>query len=264
MKRRAAARLLLAGMLALLSACASQNVTPKEDRSPADPWEPLNRTMWRIHEPVDRVTLKLVARGYKAILPGFIRQGVTNFSRNLFVPRSIVANFLQGKPKDGMSEVARLFVNSTVGIGGLVDITGMSGLEHQDETFRETFAVWGAPPGPFVMIPILGPFTLTDALALPFDLTFDPLWHYEVSSVRDRLYFLRVINLRANLLPADKLLEGSNDPYITMRESFLQNRLYHIHDGDPPVDDDFYDDFYDEEFDDEFVDENATRSEEPR
>ena len=238
----------------LLGACAGNEVTPREDRSPADPWEPLNRTMYNVNDAVDRVTLRPVARAYKAVLPGFVRQGVTNFSRNLFVPRSIVNNVLQGKPREGGTEFARLIVNSTVGIGGLLDVASAMGLEQHDETFRQTAAVWGAPQGPFVFIPMLGPHTLTDALILPLDIAADPLWHYEVSSVRDKLYVLRTINLRARLLTAEKLLEDSKDPYITTRESFLQNREYQIHDGDPPVDDDFYDDFFDEEFEDDFVD----------
>ena len=243
----------------LLGACAGTNVTPRDARSPADPWEPLNRTMYNVNDAVDRVTLRPVAKAYKAVLPSFARRGVTNFSQNLLVPRSIVNNLLQGKPAESATEFVRLLVNSTVGIGGLFDVASASGVPQHDETFRQTAAVWGLPKGPYVYIPILGPQTLTDALILPLDLVVtDPLWHYETTSVRDKLYVLRAINLRARLLTAEKLLADSKDPYITIRESFLQNRLYEIHDGNPPVDDDFYDDFYDEDFDDEFVDDPAT------
>ncbi len=246
----------------LVSACASSKVTPRDERSPDDPWEPLNRTMYSVHNAVDTVSLEPVAKGYKNILPPFVRQGVTNFSRNLFVPRSIVNNFLQGKVEGGMDEFARLLINSTVGIGGLVDVSSVIGIEQHDETFRQTAAVWGVPEGPFVFIPILGPYTLSDSLFLPLDIAADPLWHYDNSSVRTKLYVLRIINLRSRLLAADKLLDESADRYVTMRESFLQNRLYEIHDGDPPVDDDFYDDFLDEDFeDDDFVDEPAISSE---
>ena len=248
----------IVGLVLLASACAS-NVTPREDRSPEDPWEPLNRNMYNVHDAVDRVSLRPVARAYETVLPLFVRRGVTNFSRNLFVPRSIVNNFLQGKPHEGVTEFTRLLVNSTVGIGGLFDVASAAGLEQHDETFRQTAAVWGAPQGPFVFIPILGPHTLTDALILPLDIIADPLWHYRVSSVRDKVYVLRVINARERLLTAEKLLADSKDPYITLRESFLQNRLYEIYDGDPPVDD-FYDDFYDEEFDDDFEDDAASGS----
>ena len=248
-----------------LCACASIEVTPKEDRSPDDPWEPLNRRMYGISDAIDRATLKPIARGYKKVLPSVIRRGVTNFSQNLFVPRSIINNFLQGSVEGGFSEFARFMVNSTVGIGGLFDVTGASGLPRYDETFRQTFAVWGIPKGPFVYIPILGPFTVTDVIALPLDLTADPLWHYNNSSVRTKVYALRVINLRSRLLAADKLIEASKDPYITVRESFFQNRLYEIYNGNPPIDDDFYDEF-DDDFDDaDFEDEPVDPSEsEPR
>jgi phospholipid-binding lipoprotein MlaA len=239
-------------VLALAAGCASSNVTPKEDRAASDPWEPLNRTSYRVHTVVDNLTLKPVAKAYKKILPSFIRRGVTNFSQNLFVPRSIVNNFLQGQGHDGLSETARFLLNSTVGIGGLIDFASMGGIEKHDETFKQTFAVWGVPQGPYVFVPIIGPQTFGDLLALPLDLGFDPLWHHEVSSTRDKVYVLRAINLRSRLLTADTLLDDSKDPYVTMRESFLQNREYEIHDGDPPMDDDFYDDFEDfEDFEDE-------------
>ena len=241
-------------MTSVTSGCAS-NVTPKEDRAESDPWEPLNRSLYRIHDGIDRATLKPVARGYKKIVPPIVRRGVTNFSQNLFVPGSIVNNLLQGKPDGAAAELARLMLNSTIGLLGIIDVASMANIEKHDETFRQTFAVWRIPEGPYLFVPIIGPRTLTDAIALPLDIAFDPLWHYDVSSVRDPLYVLRVINLRSRLLTADTLLESSTDPYITMRESYLQNREYEIYDGDPPMDDDFYDDFEDfEDVDDEFSD----------
>lgn len=241
----------------LLCACASNNATPRDERSAEDPWEPLNRSLYQVHDTIDRATLKPIARGYKKVLPNFVRRGVTNFSQNLFVPRSVINNFLQGKVEGGVRETARFLVNSTVGIGGLFDVTGAGGLPQHNETFRQTAAVWGIPQGPFVFIPILGPFTLTDALILPLDLAADPLYHYDNSSVRSKIYVLRIINLRARLLTADKLIDESKDRYVTVRESFLQNRLYEIHDGNPPVDDDFYDDFYEEDFEEDDVGDNA-------
>lgn len=238
-------------LIIALCSCAGNAVTPREERSPSDPWEPLNRALYNASDAIDRATLKPVAKGYKKVVPSFIRRGVTNFSQNLFVPRSVINNFLQGKIEGGFSELARFMVNSTVGIGGLFDVTGASGLPRHDETFRQTFAVWGVPAGPYVYVPILGPFMLADAIALPFDLTTDPMWHYDNASVRTKVYVVRIVDLRYRFLPADRLIEGSKDPYITVRESFLQNRVFEIHDGDPPVDDDFYDDFYDEDFEDE-------------
>lgn len=214
-----------------------------------DPWERANRTVYRLNDGVDRAIAKPIARGYAAVLPEPVRQGVTNFSRNLLSPLSAVNNFLQGKPREGTGEVFRLLINSTVGLGGIFDIAAMNGIEANVEDFGQTAAVWGVPPGPYVMVPFLGPQTLRDALLLPLDVQMDPLYHYENASVRDRVYVLRLINLRANLLSLDDLLKDSADPYVTVRESYLQNRKFAIYDGNPPSEEDeFFDEFLDEDY----------------
>jgi phospholipid-binding lipoprotein MlaA len=226
--------------------CAS---VPEGEGVEYDPWERLNRGIYRFNDAADRAITRPIARGYAAVLPAPVRQGVTNFSRNLLTPLYSVNNFLQGKPKEGTGELFRLAINSTVGIGGILDVAAMNGIESNPEDFGQTAAVWGVPAGPYVVVPFLGPQTLRDAVLLPVDLQLDPLYHYRVSSVRDRLYVLRLINLRANLLPLEDLLKDSADPYVTMRESFLQNREFAIYDGNPPSDDD--DEFFDEFLEDE-------------
>ena len=230
---------------ALAGGCAS---LPEGESVEYDPWERANRGVYRFNDAIDRAITKPVARGYTAVVPEPVRQGVTNFSRNLLSPLSAVNNFLQGKPREGASEVYRFVVNSTFGIGGVFDVAAMGGVEAHREDFGQTAAVWGVPAGPYVTLPFLGPQTLRDALLLPLDLQLDPLYHYDVASARDRLYVLRLINLRANLLPFEDLLEDSADPYVTVRESFLQNREFAIYDGNPPADDDeFFDEFLEEE-----------------
>ena len=97
------------------------------------------------------------------------------------------------------------------------------------------------------MLPLLGPQTLRDAIMLPVNIIADPLYQYENSSVRDKLYFVRLIDLRYRVLAADSFLEDSKDPYVTMRESYLQNREYEVYDGDPPIDDDFFDEFLEDD-----------------
>ena len=211
---------------ALAGGCAS---LPEGESVEYDPWERANRGVYRFNDAIDRAITKPVARGYTAVVPEPVRQGVTNFSRNLLSPLSAVNNFLQGKPREGASEVYRFVVNSTFGIGGVFDVAAMGGVEAHREDFGQTAAVWGVPAGPYVTLPFLGPQTLRDALLLPLDL-------------------LRLINLRANLLPFEDLLEDSADPYVTVRESFLQNREFAIYDGNPPADDDeFFDEFLEEE-----------------
>jgi phospholipid-binding lipoprotein MlaA len=227
-----------------VTACSS---IPPEQRVESDPWESLNRSLYSVHTTIDNATFKPLAKGYRKVLPRPIRTGVSNFFRNLTTPRSIINNFLQGKPADGFSEVGRFMFNSTLGVGGLVDVASIGGMEEYREDFGQTAAVWGVPDGPFVMLPILGPQTLRDAILMPLNIIVDPLFQYENASVRDKLYVVRAIDLRHQFLTADKFLADSKDPYLTTRESYLQNREFEIYDGNPPVDDDFFDEFLNEE-----------------
>ena len=239
--------LALLAIATVLGGCAS---VPEGQRVDYDPLEPLNRGIHGVNDAVDRATLKPLAKGYKKVVPEPVRNGITNFSRNLFTPRSAINNFLQGKPKDGFSELVRFAVNSTVGIGGVFDIASMNGVEAKTEDFGQTAAVWGVPQGPYLVIPFLGPSTLRDAALIPLDVAADPLYHYDGKrSVRNSLYAIRLVNLRARVLSIEELLQDSADPYVTLRESYLQNREFQIYDGDPPLDDDdeFYDEFLEEE-----------------
>lgn len=222
---------------------------PAEQRVAHDPWENLNRGVYGFNDAVDRVSLKPIARGYVKVIPGPVRTGVTNFSRNLATPGSALNNFLQGKGADGMSELARFLLNSTFGLAGLIDIGSIAGLERNTEDFGQTAAVWGIPAGPYVVLPFLGPRTLRESLTLPLDILADPLHYYDDDSVRTALWALRLIDLRARVLPLEDLLQDSADPYVTVRESYLQNREFEIYDGDPPLaeDDEFYDEFLEEE-----------------
>ena len=226
------------------SACTT---VPTEQRTDSDPWEPLNRTIFSANTALDKVSTRPIAKGYRAAIPGPVRIGVSNFFRNLTTPRSAINNFLQGKPQRGLSEIGRFMFNSTLGAGGLVDIATIGGMNEYPEDFGQTLAVWGVPDGPYLMLPLLGPQTLRDAITMPVDMVADPLFQYEKGSLRENLYLLRLIDLRYRILPADKLMEDSKDPYLTLRESFLQNREYEIYDGDPPVDDEFFDEFLDED-----------------
>lgn len=242
------------GMLALtlfVGCAGSIPPAPKDQRSPDDPWEPLNRRISNFNEAVDRATLKPLAKGYQAVLPDPVETAVANFSNNLLGPRNIINNFLQGKFKRGFSETGRFIANSTLGLLGLIDVGTDIGLEAHNEDFGETLATWGVPRGPYVVIPILGPRTFRDATMIPLNFLADPLFHYDNDVARRWLYGIRLVDVRARLLSLDSLTEDSFDRYLTIRESYLQNREYRIHDGDPPEDDDFYDDFYDDDFTEE-------------
>lgn len=243
--------LVLLSALVFLGGCAASATASEEEQAaaaetPGDPWETTNRRIYNFNTRLDKATLKPVAKGYEKFVPQVARTGVTNFSSNLRGPLNIVNNLLQGKGREGLTETGRLLVNSTVGILGLLDVASEVGLEPSKEDFGQTMAVWGVPDGPYVVVPFFGPQTLRDAFALPLDFLADPLWHYNNDPERYQLIALRLVNLRANFLGAEKLLNKSFDPYVRMREAYLQNRRYAVHDGNPPVDEDFYDDFYDD------------------
>jgi len=232
-------------LLALaVSGCTS---VPVDQRVESDPWEGINRSLYSANIAIDKATTRPLAKGYRAVLPSPVRKGISNFFRNLTTPRSIINNLLQGKPARGFSEFGRFLFNSTLGVAGVFDVATAGGMDEYREDFGQTAAVWGVSDGPYVMLPILGPQTLRDAILLPVDIVFDPLYQYGNTSVRDKLYVLRLIDLRYRILATDKFFDDSKDPYVTMRESYLQNREYEVFDGDPPVDDDFFDEFLEEE-----------------
>ena len=167
----------------LCVACASAPTNPdgsQIERSPADPWEPLNRAMYESNGFLDRVTFKPLAKGYGKVVPKFIRRGIRNFSRNLRAPLNIINCLLQGKA-EGFRQTGRFLINSTVGLGGFIDVATHTGIDVQQEDFGQTLAVWGVPDGPYVFIPVLGPLTLRDAVMLPLNFLADPLVYYEDS-----------------------------------------------------------------------------------
>jgi len=206
--------------------------------TPGDPWEPLNRPIFLFNGGFDKVTFKPVAQAYRIIVPKFLRLGVTNFSKNLRAPLNIINHFLQGKPREGFRQTGRLVMNTTFGIGGLMDVATDAGLELKNEDFGQTLAVWGVPDGPYVVVPLIAPATLRDALMIPLNILADPLLQYNDSSVRDKVYLIRAIDLRERLLDTGKVIEGSYDPYVRAREAYLQRRQGQIDDidGSDPTD----------------------------
>ena len=238
----------LSACVLTLGGCASQiPAAPKEERSPADPWEPMNRRIHAFNDTVDRLTFKPLARGYVKVIPQPVRQGINNFSMNLLGPLYIINNFLQGKFRRGFSETGRFLANTTVGLLGFINAGQHMGMEVYREDFGQTLAVWGVPDGPYVVVPILGPRTLRHAVTIPLNFAADPTFYIDDDATRWSLYVVRAVDLRAQLFRAEDLMGESFDPYLTIRESYLQNRLFLIFDGNPPEDDDFYDDFEDPE-----------------
>ena len=210
----------------------------------------MNRKVHSFNMAVDKVALRPLAKGYKKVVPSPIRKGVTNFFSNLTTPRSALNNFLQGKPKRGFSELGRFLFNSTLGVGGLFDIAGAGGIERYDENFGETLSAWGVPDGPYIVMPLWGPNMASDLFALPVDYYSDLWTYYDNTSVRSKVWGLRIVELRYRLLSVDSFIDDSPDPYTTIRESYMQNRTFRIYDGDLPEEESYEDELFDEFFED--------------
>jgi phospholipid-binding lipoprotein MlaA len=206
-----------------------------------DPFEELNRTSFQINETVDSVILKPIAVTYsKAPTP--MKYGITNFFRNLKEVDNTVNQLLQGKPKLALNDLSRFVINSTIGLGGLIDVASNMELERHDEDFGQTLGVWGIPSGPYLMIPMLGPSSTRDLLSRPISSFLGGTFHMDDNNVRISLTALDAIETRERLLDVESLLSG--DKYDFVRDSYSQSREYEIKDG-IGIEDDFIDDMDD-------------------
>jgi phospholipid-binding lipoprotein MlaA len=194
-------------------------------RNPVDPYERFNRTMFNFNDKVDQYALKPVATVYKRVLPSFVQTGVYNFFGNLGDVWTAANNLLQGRMADGVSDVMRFAVNTTFGLGGLLDIGSEAGLQKHRQDFGATLGVWGVQSGPYVVLPLLGSSTMRDSVALPVDFAGDPWSYVSPDPTRYIGSALRVIDMRAGLLDASSLIEDAAlDRYEFIRDAYLQRR----------------------------------------
>lgn len=214
--------------IGLLTGCATSG-------NPKDPIEGFNRAMFAFNEGLDSAIVKPVAKGYDAVLPTPIKTGVTNFFSNIEDLFIGVNNLLQGKVPEAFSDLGRVVINSTVGLLGVIDFASDAGLPKHDEDFGQTFGRWGVGNGAYVVIPVFGSRTVRDTVGLVLDVATDPVANHHPERTRDIALVLRLVNDRANLLPADKVIEeAALDKYSYMRDAYLQRRRNLIHDGNPP------------------------------
>ncbi|HEX8989122.1 MAG TPA: VacJ family lipoprotein [Rhodocyclaceae bacterium] len=219
---------LVAAAAGLLGGCATSG-------NPKDPIEGFNRAMFSFNEGLDKAIIKPVAQGYDYVAPQPVKTGVTNFFANLADVFIAVNNLLQGKVPEAASDAGRFAVNTTVGILGFMDVASDMGLEKHDEDFGQTFGRWGVGPGPYVVIPFFGPRDARDTVGLVLDVKTDPVANYSHVATRNTLLAVRVENDRANLLPADKVIEeAALDKYSYIRDGYLQRRRNLVYDGNPP------------------------------
>jgi phospholipid-binding lipoprotein MlaA len=226
--------LLLLAIATLLPACASLPSGTKPD--PRDRFERVNRSIYSFNSTLDRAVARPVANAYVQVTPTPVRTGVSNFFSNLGYTRVMINDLLQGKVGQFFSDTARLVVNTTIGIGGLFDPASQLGLATHDEDFGQTLGKWGVPPGPYIMLPLLGPSTVRDSVGLVADRFSEPdtylvdTWHGRIGLTVGSL-----LDSRASLLGTDEMLASSYDQYAFLRNAYLQRRAFQVEDGAAPA-----------------------------
>lgn len=233
------APLRLLAALALAAALAGCATTGTEGGAAAsrDPLEPMNRAVYRFNDAFDRAIAKPTAQAYEKVVPSLLRDMIGNAFGNVRDVWTAVNQLLQGKPTLAASDAWRVIMNTTLGLGGLLDIASEAGIEKHNEDFGQTLGRWGVPAGPYLVLPFLGPSSLRDAPGRGVDIYADPLRTIDSSGQRNNAYLLRAIDDRQRLLDAERLVsEAALDRYSFIRDSWFQLRRNQVYDGNPPPD----------------------------
>ncbi len=203
-----------------------------------DPWEGFNRKVFVFNDTLDTYALKPVAKGYRAITPDPVEDGVSRMFSNVGEIVNVVNDLLQGKFRQAGNDTGRFLVNTTIGLVGFFDVADDLGMpKNEGEDFGQTLGVWGVGEGPYLVLPLLGPGTLRDGPAKIVDFLIDPISEIDHVPTRNQIQGVRVVSGRADLLKAEELISG--DKYSFIRDVYLQRREYLLNDGQ--VEDDFGD-----------------------
>lgn len=209
-----------------MGGCASAN-------NPADPFEPVNRSIYSFNDNLDKAVVKPVAKGYVKVVPNTGRIMISNFFSNLNDIKVTINDVLQFKLVQGFSDATRVVVNTTIGVFGLVDVASKGGLEKHNEDFGQTLGYWGVGNGPYIVIPVLGASTVRDSVGQYADMQTDVV-KTDVAT-RNELFVSEGISERAGLLDAESILhEAATDPYAFNRDTYLLYRKNLIYDGHAP------------------------------
>lgn len=222
-----------------VSGLLTTSVAVQAGEPEVDPWEGFNRTMFEFNEGLDKYALKPVTLGYKAITPDPVETGVTNFFENISDVGSLLNNVLQGKLEAAGQDFARVTFNTTIGLVGILDVATPMGIEKHDEDFGQTLGYWGVGSGPYLVLPFFGPSNVRDTGGLAVDMATSPISNIEDDSARYAVTALQVVDTRAQLLEAEKLVAG--DRYSFIRDAYMQSRAFKVNDGQA-------DDYGDENF----------------
>jgi phospholipid-binding lipoprotein MlaA len=235
-------------LLALVASGCATN--PNRVVDPRDPLEPYNRAMYRFNDDFDKAFIQPLAKGYKAITPEVVDRGITNFFNNIDDFTSFVNNALQFKMSRAASDVGRIFINTTVGLLGFFDVATNAGLPSYKEDFGQTLGYWGLPPGAYFILPILGPSNMRDNIGFAGDIVTDPFFNVQTGDIYWGFAGLRIVDFRADRLEAGEILQDAAlDPYIFLRDAYLQRRQNLVYDGNPPESEDQGDIWGDVDFD---------------
>jgi len=212
----------------VLAGCAA---APSRD----DPFEPMNRASYAVHEVVDGYVVKPVAQAYVDYTPKLVQTGIRNFFGNIDDFFSFINGMLQNKPEKAGNDLGRVITNTGFGLLGLIDIASEAGIPKGNEDFGQTFGYWGIPQGPYLFIPVFGPTTVRDGSGWIIRAYTTPVGYIPDVSARNILWGLGFLDLRASALQAESLVDqASLDRYTFIRRSYLQRRQYLVYDGAPP------------------------------
>ncbi|RPH46412.1 MAG: VacJ family lipoprotein [Burkholderiales bacterium] len=209
----------------------------RASRAARDPFEPVNRGISRFNDTLDGWVFRPVATFYDRYTPEVFQMIARNVLSNLLDPYIGLNNFLQGKPAAGFSDLGRFLFNTTFGFFGFADPASDAGLEKHREDFGQTLGVWGVETGPYLVLPFFGPSNLRDGIGFGVDAYAALIGRFDSVRFRNSLAGLQFVDVRAQLLPADRLLNDALDRYTLVRDTYLQRRRNLVFDGDPPDDD---------------------------
>jgi phospholipid-binding lipoprotein MlaA len=242
MKNRSFISITILCVLMLTGCAGTQN---KHTDPENDPWEGMNRKSFAFNQSMDKV-VRPIAVGYDKVMPDPLQRGVSNFFRNLDAPVTFLNLLLQGEFEKSLDTFGRFLLNSTVGLLGFFDLATKAGVPYHDEDLGQTLASWGYENSRYLVIPVFGPSTVRDGIGRYADSYVNPVGRQIWKNGEWAYWIARGIDIRAQYLDRDGELNDAYDPYVLMRDVWLQNRAYQIYDGDPPMAD--YDLFLDDAF----------------
>lgn len=204
--------------------------------NPADPWERWNRRVYAFNDALDTAVVRPLAETYVKVVPSPVRQAIGNVANNFGDAWSVVNNLLQGKVEGALVSVVRVTTNTVFGLGGLIDIASEAGIDRYKEDLGQTLGHWGVPPGPYLVLPVLGPSSARDTFTLLPDLYVSPTLLAQTPAGQVGVTSLYLLDTRAGLLPATRMLDSiALDKYAFVRDAYLQRRQNDVYDGNPPA-----------------------------